>query len=70
MHHRLQGEGAAYRVVGGPHPGAGVFLHGWGLPTEGLYSGGLGRSSTDTMGYGQQAGGTHPAGMLSCVNIF
>ena len=33
-----------------------------------LHPGGLGRPPppSDTMGYGQQAGGTHPTGMHSC----
>ena len=28
---------------------------------------GVGTHPRDTMGYGQQAGGTHPTGMLSCL---
>ena len=27
------------------------------------------RDTWDTMGYGQQAGGTHPTGILSCIKI-
>ena len=42
---------------GGLHPRGG-----WaGLPTEG-YMG----DTWDTVGYGQQAGGTRPTGMYSC----
>ena len=34
---------------------------------RGLHPGGIGRTPpSDTMGYGQQAGGTHPTGMHSC----
>ena len=43
-----------------------------GLPTGGLLRGGVGqtpRDTWDTTGYGQQAGRTHPAGMLSCNDI-
>ena len=59
---------------GGPPPGEGV-LHLRGLCRRlppGLPTGELGRhppSAPRYMGYGQQAGGTHPTGMHSCFNI-
>ena len=56
MHHRSHDQW-------GLHPGGrgfclqGVCIHG-GLPPGG--------DTWDTMGYGQEAGGTHPTGMHSC----
>ena len=55
---------------GGMHPrmsasrGEGV----WGLYLEGLHPGGLGRAPTPEKHGIQQASGTHPTGMYSCVN--
>ena len=47
---------------------------GWADPPRSAYGGGdwadPPRDIWDTMGYGQQAGGTHPTGMLSCTNFF
>ena len=41
-----------------------------GLPTGGLLGEGqTPRDTWDTTGYGQQAGRTHPTGMLSCNDI-
>ena len=61
MHHRLHDRGIGiqkglHRGGRGWHQGS---LHrgGW---TDPLY-----RQTCDTTGYGQQAGGTHPTGMLS-----
>ena len=55
-------------------------MHGRGVPLGrggvclqgGLHPGGLGRPprQSDTTGCGQQAGGTHPTGMHSCVYLF
>ena len=69
----------------GLHPGGGsasgwacigVGLHRGGSASRGAESrggphpGGLGRPpQLDTTRYGQRAGGTHPTGMHSCLNI-
>ena len=74
------GEGNVFtHVCHSVHRGGSAFkggLHwgGWadptGLPTGGSASRGVNQTPTrdtwDTMGYGQQAGGTHPTGMHSC----
>ena len=54
--------GSAFRR--GLHPGG---MHPGGV----CMGGGLGRPSTqsDTMGYGQRAGGMHPTGMHSCYDL-
>ena len=63
MHHSSHDQG-------GLHPGGG----GWPDPPRSAYGEGdwahPPRDIWDTMGYGQQAGGTHPTGMLSCTNFF
>ena len=46
----------------------GLHLGGWQTPKSGYGRGELGRPirhTWDTMGYGQQSGGTHPTGMHS-----
>ena len=57
------GEWSAYRGV--LHPGGSLGIPPQGLPME------VGqtqpRDTLDTMGYGQQAGGMHPAEMHSCL---
>ena len=66
----LHPEGSAYRGV--QHP-AGICIQG-GLHPGGLHrgggdlhpGGGVGQTPSDTTGYGQRAGGTHPTGMHSC----
>ena len=51
MHHRSHDWGSA--SAGGSTSGGGVCIQG-------------GRSPSDTIGYGQQAGGTHSTGIHSC----
>ena len=61
---------------GGLHPGgsaSGGSVSGEGVcPRGACFHGGWADPSTqsDTMGYGQRAGGTHPNGMHSCYSIF
>ena len=52
---------------GGLHAGGEGGLH----PGGGLHQGGADPPSPpwDSMGYGQQAGGTHPTGMHSCFHF-
>ena len=62
MHHRSHDQGDLYPgglhpcIQGGLHPGRGL-----GRPPP---------PPSDTIGYGQQAGGTHPTGMHSCFKRF
>ena len=51
---------SAYR--GGLHPGG-------DLPSEGSLHSGRWIDPSDTMGYGQPAGGAHPTGMHSCLYL-
>ena len=67
-------------VIPSAHRGGGVLPRGEGLPRGvriqgGSASGGLHRGGgsplpqSETMGYGQRVGGTHPTGMHSCVTF-
>ena len=55
-------------IQGGLHlRGGGVCIQGGLHPVGGGCAWGLGRPpQSDTTGYGQRAGGTHPTGMHSC----
>ena len=69
IHHRSQG-------VRGLHPGGGggsLPKRGWVCLQRCLYleaGGGWANPLPNTMEYNQQVGSTHPAGMLSCNNLF
>ena len=75
MHHRSHDWGSASRAVcirGSALRGVGQTPPS-GLPTGGSASGVGGqtpRDTLDTSGYDQQAGSTHPIGMLSCFIFF
>ena len=68
------GEGDLHPGRGSSSKGGGG-LHLGGMPEGGSASGGGGgvgqtpRDTWDSMRYGQQAGGTHPAGMHSCLDL-
>ena len=62
------------RRGGGLHPGEGegVCIHGGGVSASrggGLHPGGWADPPSDTMGYCQRAGGTHPTGMHPCCKL-
>ena len=59
----IWGGGSASRGVGVCIQGEGVCIQEGGD----LHPGGLGRPPSDTTGYGQRAGGTHPTGMHFCL---
>ena len=75
--------GGGADASGGLHPGGSAFMgsasrgsayrvgvHLGDLHLAVCIQGGLADPTpSDTMGYGQQAGGTHPTGMRSCFNI-
>ena len=56
MHHRSHDQGGLH--LGGSASRGSASKGEGGLPTD--------RDTWDTMGYGQQAGGTYPTGMHSC----
>ena len=65
----VPGGGSAWRVRLGGSACSGVYIWGGGLhPGRGSASTGgwADRPQSDTMGYGQRAGGTHPTGMHPC----
>ena len=73
------GGGGLHRGKRGLHPwgsasGGECWADSPGLPTnDGSPCGGGGQTPSqdtwDTMGYGKQAGGTHPTGMIFCLQI-
>ena len=56
-------------MTGGLHPG-GIYIQGGGLHRGGGEAGQNPSDTWDTAGCGQQAGGMHPTGMLSCFAGF